>query len=591
MSFSIKCEHSEMASSYVNAVIVLGLLGWTVFLASRAKRRVEQGNYGFLVTSLALIAVYRGLFMIEIEPNADTSTWLASAITVNQRSDAAWTLLTYSDSRPLTVLPLVVALKLGAPASYVMAEVVGLLFWLGSIFTCYQIFRLHLPASGSLLACWTLCLFIGTAGYSEYIAYNSEAFAVFLTTGATYGALQILRRNSIPVLGAGALGGLIGFFPYEKMQIAPAGLVLAGFVAVVLARQRAWPALGALLVGGVLPTAVIIGYYAGQHEWNSFWDTYFWRYYYYSFSEEISPMTVGSRFHPGRAASFIFGNGWSALYLTALVMIIVVGMVALRWGRGPQISRVAAHSLILTSLLVCVTVYSVLQSGYNYEHYILLLLVPLLHAACLVLSLCPAPWRGRLIMLGLVSISLQGAFNAWFRQPLFPLPTARADERITRLLLAHSAPGESMVVCGYADRFHVLAHRPMGYRYANTFYIYSPLIALKNHDLRHFFHDLDHNRPSLLVDAMSPGISTYGQLDDSKRELFPGAAAYLDSNYILVDATDGVRIFRRRDQPVGPPEIETSTENGAPLHPRLFPLPTAARSKDDSRPPPSPQAR
>ncbi len=540
-----------MPLTSLNPVIVVALLGWTFFLTRRAQLGRETGTAALLFASLLLAALGRIPFMAESEANVDASTWLAAAFTVVQRADPLWTLLTYSDSRPLTVLPLAVALWLGAPPAYVVAETIGLLFALGTIVVTYRLLRLEARPSVALLGVWTLALFYATTGYGDHVAYNSEAFAVFLVTVATLGALLLARRASCSPRLAGALGVLVGLFPYEKMQIVPVGLALGVFMAAVLLRRRAWRAVGALLLGAIVPTIFVGGWFALRGEWTYFWDTYFWRYYYYSYSEEFSSMAVAFRFRPGRIARYIFGNGWSALYVVGLVTVIFLGGLALLRGARAQISPASRQNLGLGAVLLALMLYAVLQAGNNYEHYILLLLVPLLHLAWGLAGHAPAPWRHVMLAVGLGTATLQAAHNAWWRAPVVPGQLARADARIAASLLRHSAPGEPIVVWGYADRFHVLARRPMGYRYANTYYVYDPLVALQELDRRHFRQDLEHHRAALFVDAMLPAISPFGGAG-YPHDHDPQVAAYIAAHYTLVDTADRVRIYRRNDRPSRP---------------------------------------
>jgi hypothetical protein len=533
-----------MPLSWTNVAIVLGLLGWTLVLLRRAAQRRDESTNSLLFISLALVVASRALFMVEAEPNADTSTWLAAALTVAERKDALWTLLTYSDSRPLTVLPLAVAVMLGAPANYIIAEIVGLLFWLGTLVTCHRLLHFVLRPSASLLACWTLALFVATTSYGDHIAYNSESVAIFLTSLATYFALRLAWTGEDPWWSYAALGLLLGTFPFAKMQIVPAGFVLAAFTGITLLRQRNGTALVSLLVGGLLPALFVSGYYASRREWSYFWDTYFWRYYYYSYSEELSALPLDIRFRPGRIVRFIYGNGWSGVYLGGLTAVLTLTWVAMQRRRMDPPSLLARYNLGLSLLLLVTTVYAVLQAGNNHEHYVLLVLVPLLHAACACAAQTPRATRYRLATIGLAAATLQATVNAWYRVPT-PLAN-RAEQRIAQQIRSHSTARDAIVVWGYADRLHILANRPMGYRYANTFYIYSPLVALKELDLQHFIADMEKNRPALFIDAALPHLSLFGD-PGYQHDHFPLPASYIGAHYRQVANVEGARIYERVD--------------------------------------------
>lgn len=539
-----------------NPLLLAILLVWTAILVWRVYRRCDSGSLMFLGGSLLLMWLSREIYMVEVEADWDTSAWLAAALTVGSRSDPFWTLLNYTDSRPLTVLPIVFSQCLGVPLSYINAERVGLVCWIGTIALFYKIFRFHFASSTSVLVCWLLALMIGTTGSSEHIAYNSEHFGVLLLTMATFIAMTLARGSTVNAFAGGALGILLGCLPYEKMQLVPAGLILAGFGVVMFLRRRARAATIAFLIGGVLPTAIVVGWYFVRGESATFWTSYFWRYYYYSM--ETSEMLLQMRFHPRRVYRFIFGDDWSRFFLLGQTAVIGLGALVLM-KRRPHLSLPARSHFLLSALLVATAFYSVLMAGNNYKHYLLLLFVPIMHAAGVVIAATPAAWRTLLIGMGFGAAVLQAGANTWRREPMPPLPTQAADQRLVDVVQKHTRPGESIVTWGYSDRLHLLANRPMGYRYANTYYVYSPLRALKEFDQRLFLNDMKENRPSLFIDAVQPGVYLPGY-QVLQHDRFPAVAEYVNVHFEKVASIDDVRIYRRRMPPVAPSPAPMSQE-------------------------------
>ncbi len=529
---------------FPNALLLLGLLAWTGVLVRRWVKD-QNGQAGiFLGISLLLVFAARGAFMVGVEPNPDTSTWLAATLTVAHRSDPLWTLLNFTDARPLTVLPLVVAQALGATPGYAVAETVGVLCWLGTLALVYRILRFQHPPATSLLGCWALAVFVGTVGYNDYIAYNSEHFAVLLLTLGTVGVLSLERRPVVPAWLAGALGLLLGSLPYEKFQTVPMGLVLAGFALTGLLRRRAWGAAGALVAGGLLFTALVTGYFASRGEVETFWTTYFWHYFYYAYSQEFSPLPPAQRFSPARVMRYVFSNRHSVGYLAGMAGVGVAGLFLGAKRRVFRENDFARKNLILSFLLLLTSLYAVLQAGNNFTHYTWLLFVPLLHVASAVVALAQGRVQRVLLLVGLGTALAQGLVNAWNRRPLPPSSTDPADRRLVAVIQTHSRPGEPIVVWGWADRFHLLADRPMGYRYANTFFVYAAYRAVASADLGYFLHDLEKNRPVLFVDAMTPEFSLVGQTR-YQHEYFPAVAAYVRQHYRRVGGVNGARVYRR----------------------------------------------
>lgn len=520
-------------------------LAWSAVLVVRFRRKARTGATAWLLATLAVVAALRLPYLSDVEPNPDASTWLATALTVRHHPDPLLTLLTHADARPLTVLPLVLAQALGMPFGYAGAEAVGLLGWLGTLAGAYRLLRFQFSGPESLLGTWVPGLFVGTTGYADHVGYNSEHFAVLLLTWGTVGALAVARAGQVSPGKAALLGLLLGFLPYEKFQTVPMGLVLAAFAAGELARRRAWAALGALVVGGVLPTALVVGVMVGAGHHESFVDTYLGHYVSYSFTQEFSRLSAAARFSPVRAARFVLGNRQAVLYLAGQALALGVGL-ALLPRRAVSGWDFSGKNLVLSGVLLLVSFYAVLQAGNDFTHYTLLLFVPLLHAVSAVLAALPLRVRWALGALVLATALLQGVTNAWTRRPAPPLATAEADQRLASLIQARSLPDQPLVVWGYADRLHVLARRPMGYRFANTFYVHAAYRGFFEKNLHYFLQDVRESRPAVFVDAMVPNLSLHG--DERKRhDAFPAVAAWVRENYRLVGEAQGARVYRRTE--------------------------------------------
>lgn len=530
-----------MKPDLLNPLLVALVLGWTGALVRRARQNAPA-RVLWLLATLVVVAVLRLPCLRDVEPNPDASTWLAASLTVLRRPDPLLTLLTYADARPLTVLPLVLAQAAGVPFGYAGAEAVGLLCWLGTLAAVYRLFRFQFSGPESLLGAWVLALFVGTTNFPDHVGYNSEHLAVLMLALGTCGALAV-RTKTVQPWQAALLGLLLGFLPFEKFQAVPMGLVLAAFAAWALARRRAWTALGALVAGGVVPTALVVGTMAGAGRLDAFLDTYLGHYFSYSFTQEHSRLSAAERFSPVRAGRLVFGNWQVVFYLAGQALALVLGLILL-FRRKRSVPSFFRENLVLSGLLLVASGYAVLQAGNDFVHYTLLLFVPLLYAVGAVLAGLGPGERRAVGALVLAAALVQGVFNAWTRRPAAPLETASADHRLAALIQANGRPDQPLVVWGYADRLHVLTRRPMGYRFANTFYVYAAYRGFYEKNLRYFLDDVAENRPAVFVDAMGPAFSWLG--DDRKRhEAFPAVAAWVRAHYRLVGEVDGARVYRR----------------------------------------------
>lgn len=528
------------------ALLVVLMLGWTAALVWNLRRRPPvRRTAGWLLATVLIVLVLRVPYLAATEPNADTSTWLAAALTVRQRPEPVLTLLTHTDARPLTVLPLVLWPVPDLKLDYRSAELVGVLCWLGTLLLVYRLLRFSLPSAASVLGVWVLGLFIGTTYFFDHVAYNSEHLGVLMLTLGTLATGLVGRAARVRPGHLLLLGVLLGAFPYEKLQIVPMGLLLAGFTLWYLIRLRAWGAVAEFVAGGVLPTIAVVAVLASWGQLDVLFDAYLGHYFRYSMTQDFSNLTLAERFSPVRIILFLFRNWPSVFYLTGQCLALSIGLVLIRGtARRFQPDAPPAQG-VLIGLLLLVSTYAVLQAGNNFTHYTLLLYVPLLQAVGWVVAQRPAA-RQFLGVLVLGTALVQGMFNLATRQSLPPSYTPQLDAHLVRVIQAHSRPGDPLVVWGYADHLHVLAHRPMGYRYANTFYVYAAYQGYLQTNLRYFLDDVRQSRPALLVDATV--INRLVRNTDHKHpESFPPIAAWMRQHYELIDATGGTRVYRRKE--------------------------------------------
>ena len=171
-----------------------------------------------LFTLLIFTFLLRLPYVLDIEVNVDTSTWLSSLISIQHYPDRLWTFFNYTDSRPLTVLPLILISWLGVHVNYYTSECVGIIFWLSTVFFLFKTLNLYLAKSYSLIISWGLCLFIGTMFLSDYTSYNSEQSGILLLTVATYGYLRYLSSKEKHGFSIILIGLILGSLPYVKFQ-------------------------------------------------------------------------------------------------------------------------------------------------------------------------------------------------------------------------------------------------------------------------------------------------------------------------------------------------------------------------------------
>ncbi len=537
MIYSLYFKVPLFVTLFLCSIIVLQINFDNPFFKSK---RLKSGLV--LTGMLSLTFLIRLLYLRNFESDVDTSTWLSAVISFNHYDSKIWTLLNYSDSRPLTVLPLIAGHWLGLPVGYAASETIGLIFWIGGMFLLYKTFNIFLPRKMTLVVIWSLCLFISTIWFG-FAAYNSEHVSVFMITLSVAAYISFVYGKWKSGFISIFVGILLGSFVYAKFQNAPMGVLIGLFLCIEMVLGKQWKNGILLISGSILPTLLINIYFATIGKLDVFWNNYFWNYFYYSFTNQFSGMPLSSRFSVLRCIRFVLYSANSGIYILTLGVIIVAGLLVSYKSFSKKSSseiRLFAFSFFLLFL----SVYAVLQSGNNFQHYKLYLIVPLLLFAVLVLSQNQLQIRRYLIVFLTVGSLAQTAVNMYTLKDLTGADeTAILDDKLINTIRQYTLSSDPIVVWGWRDAVFVRANRPMGYRDAHVFHfsLQSPLIPYWTRD---FISDMEVNKPKLFIDAMIPVYSERGHMLRSHDEV-PAIYKYVHKNYRLVKQFNGIKIFRR----------------------------------------------
>lgn len=199
----------------ITVLIVISLfLGKAYFQSTLTKNTFKLASFWLLAVLVLFTFISRWVNMVNVEPNIDTSTWIVSTLSIKMLPDKMWLILNYTDSRPLTVLPLYLVSLMGIPINYVSSEIIGLIFWIFSGLTLYKTFQLFLSTELSLLLSWLLLIVISTTWHFDHIAYNSEHLGILTITLCTYWYLKIEKYGNVTFLKTILIGLCLGTLPY-----------------------------------------------------------------------------------------------------------------------------------------------------------------------------------------------------------------------------------------------------------------------------------------------------------------------------------------------------------------------------------------
>jgi hypothetical protein len=528
---------------FIFFIFLLVSLGLFKLYGLKAVNQIDKKKGAFIFFALlAVTMAVRLLYLHEIG-DVDTSTWLSSVVAFNHYPSKLWVLLNYTDSRPLTVLPLIVGHWFGIPVSDKGSEIVGMLLWAGTIALLYITCNLFTSRRASLIIVWSLCLFVGSAWYG-YAVYNSEHVSILMITASMTAYITYVyhkwNSNWISLL----VGILLGSLIYAKFQNVPMGLLTGAFLLFEMIQRKKWNASVALLSGSILPTLLINVYYGLNDKLETFWNNYFWNNFYYSYTVQFSNVPIAARFSIHRMYHFILYAGNTGYYLITLSVLFVAALLVV----GKNLFNTSVRErkvLIFMTLFVIASVYAVLQSGNDFQHYKLYVIVPYLVLVALLIFISPSPAQKYLIGILIIGSLLQAARSLKDLKYMAAEEVYRElDSRVIASINKNSGPSQPIVIWGWRDLLYVEANRPMGYRDAHVFHfsLKSPLIPYWTRD---FMDDMEENKPELFIDAMIPVYSERGHLllsHDQVRKV----NEYIQKKYQLIEQFDGVRIFKRR---------------------------------------------
>lgn len=531
-------------SVFLVLLVVSGCLA-KFYMLPEWNKLSSQRAIVYLFFLLTLTFLVRLPYVVDVELNIDTSTWLTAVIAIKHYPDQLWTFLNYTDSRPLTVLPLLIVSFLGIHTGYYASECVGIIFWLGSVFFLFKTLNLFLTKRASLLICWGLCLLIGTMYLSDYTSYNSEQVGILMLSAAVYGYtsyLKKIRNSHLLILGTGFI---LGNLPFVKFQNVPMGLLIAGFFLFEIINRKEWKKALLLITGGILPALLINIYYISQGKLEMFWNNYFWNYFYYSYTTQFSSVPIGERFNPIRVAKFIYNSQNSRIYLLTVTSLIIA-CLATGYKSVFSAKNPVRTTLLFGFLFILVSLYSLFQSGNSFQHYRLYLFIPLTLFFGLLTGILSAERQKRMLMIFLSLCTLMAGINILARPESVDMSHADLDRKIVQSIKANSSEKDPIVIWGWRDQLYVHANRPMGYRDAHTFHfsLKSELIPTWTADL---MADLQTNKPLLFIDTTQPEDYSIFSKILVTHEKIPAVRQYVSRFYHLIDTIDGTRIYKRNN--------------------------------------------
>ncbi|WP_234736827.1 hypothetical protein [Tellurirhabdus bombi] len=509
-----------------------------------------------------LVWVLGGIFMLRLPSlalpaqNTDEGQWIASVGTLIA-DPRFWLSVDGTTSGPLNVYPLTIPYLFGLSIDYATIRLVGLLALLGAVGFLFGTFRHLFGKAVARLAVLPMAVVLAFMPQGDGLGYNSEHFPMLLLAAAIFllskePILDQDSRRSEPIgaFQTALLGFVLGCVPYTKLQAIPLALVLAAgaLLLVSYAAPERWKRLGWLVLGGLLPSILVVIYLAYTDNFEFFWKSFILANLGYaekgSFGRGVDSWSDKLMY----LLPLIYSGLASSKWFFACLPILVVGGFLLFFQR--RLRPVQRLVLAFLLLWLVTAIYSTLKPGNRFYHYQLLAYVPAFLLAGVILGIGVSQ-VGRKVQVWLVGMWLlalvvgPGVRMALLGNTGIRVLSQGADKKsaLASRINQYAQPNEKMVVWGWDNHLHVETGLLMGSRFIPVYY---PVIEseLQPYFLDVHQQDILKNRPVIIVDV-TPRFLAYQAYSVDH---YPFVVKLLADQYHFIGTVEQARVFVRKDR-------------------------------------------
>lgn len=505
---------------------------------------------------LALLVFMRLPFLAyNHELEVDESQMLAQALSMKKY----WVYWKYVDGTtqgPLTMYFLIIPTLLGMPFDYVTARLVGFIVLLIVLWLTYDTLQNFFSRKVSLIVFAPIGLFyVLSQGY--FSALCNEYF-VLLLLAVGFRQFSVLYKQHKP---SGRLLFLIAFVagmvPFAKLQGVPTALLTVAFTAllVFLRSDRKVRDLIILALGGLTFPVIVfaLAFYSGIFE-------YFWEFYLIGNVQYSGGGTMLTKLL-GFAKFLRYSGQFIVLFLSyALLLGAAVWMLI----RSGTIGKTFSLLFFFSFFHVGIAFYSVIKSGYYFQHYLQFLMIPiaLLAGVLLEAGLRQQTWSRRSIWIsssvwlaicilphfvykitttmgytatntGLISIEDLGR----------PLQISAVSKEI----LKYAQPGDDVTIWGWKPAYHLETRTAQGTADVMIYRIMTPSRMQESY-FQKYLKDLRRSKPIVFVDEITTKSLWFNEPAKYRHENFPEIRDYVAEHYHHVSTVNGEKIYVRKDR-------------------------------------------
>jgi hypothetical protein len=537
---------------YAFGIIIMLIILTLGFFSGKQHKQYGAGSlrkiilsssfYLFLIS--AFILVMRIPSLLLDEQGIDESFWIAGSSAFIE-SPRLWTSFNTTTSGPLVMLPLILIKLTGLDLSYASVRLGGILFCIiPSIIFSYYTFRILLEEKIARILILPLAAFFAFINVSHYIAYNGEHMIILFTSMALLLHTKLLmgnKRRMLLLLYAIAIGCL----PFTKLQALPIGIALGLVMLAFMIKEKTGPgSYLLLLLGGIIPSSVILLWILITGEFNDFWIPY-----------------IMSNLNYGQSGTGVNGSSWlyfkyfvyllrtlpdSRFYFISIFffsLFLGTSLIFLR-----KLQRKHFFFLVSTAGLLLASYYAIVKTSFFYPHYFLIAIIPASFTLVILISIFSdafqhtSVFKPVLIIFSILCLTI--LILDWVNRMAVNPAAVKQELKKTaaaQAICKYGKEDERMAIWGWNAALYVQTGLIPGTRYADCY----PQIKkspLQEYYINTYLEDLKKNKPLIFADAITPKAYEFNS-DEYKHQNFPIISNYIRTNYRKVEEVDGIEIF------------------------------------------------
>ncbi len=554
--------------------LLFTFLAFSPLLANRLHKikipRFILSDIFFVISIIAFVAAARWPGLLPPELNPDESQMIAGAIKLC-KDPVFWRSVDGTTSGPLNYYPLVLFSLLGIKIEYAAVRIVGLILIMISLTCSYYALRQLYDSIIVRLAFMPLVASVAFMIRSDYVHYSSEHVSIAILSVSLLIFCKLysrgLKNNKILIL---LLGFSLGLVPFAKPQAVPIAFAISlAFLHFLYTSKRDKFISNFLLftLAAILFTSFITIYVFVFSIQDVFWISYI--------EQNIYWATIKGNYFEKMLNLFkmlINSKDLSILFIVTIISLIGFAALLINkyYSTSMKRNKLKLDIFFYYGLFFLVSaIYSVMQPGNAFRHYLLLLVMPSGFLVGVIAGEFYKYLKSRespininrfaaAFLILITMICLIQIFDSMFRTNKYiksrKLYIDNYIHPVSREILKYASPGQSIVVWGWKPRLYVETGTIASTRdFTCQWQIDS---RHKNNSLyiNRFINDLFKSSPILFIDAAGPDtfvhffVSKYQNGRVSSLKDHPKIYDLVSNCYRVVSEIDGIKIYINNNQ-------------------------------------------